>query len=281
MSWESSSQYFTALLQIAPLLKNGLEIEVIWEMVSKPYIDITIFEMEKFWVNVENRDYKYFKIMPQKYKSINLEIEWDASALSYIANYIALHSWKIKINNIWNNSKQWDYKYLDIMKIFWLNYESDWKITILKKILHPSHLLTWDGIKVIDFENMPDVSMSFMIMSIFLPWITKITWLKTLNLKECLRIDSMRNELRKIWVKVESDGESIEIWEINSSRERIFSFSTEEKSQKINIETYNDHRIAMCFWILNTVLWNLNILNPNCVAKTYPKFWENLIELKK
>ena len=129
----------------------------------------------------------------------------------------------------------------------------------------------------IDFEDMPDVSMSFIIMSIFLPGTTTITWLKTLNLKECLRIDAMRDELRKIWVQVESDSDSIKIGEYKTVGNGLKPFPTE----KINIETYNDHRIAMCFWTLNTFIWWLNILNPECVSKTYPEFWQDLEMLGK
>lgn len=273
MNWTSSSQFFTSLLQIAPVLEKWLEIEVIWDLVSKPYIDITINEMGKFWVEVENKDYKYFKVLSQKYQSINIDIEWDASALSYIACYIVLHGGEIKINNIWVNSKQWDYKFLDYMEIFWLKYISNLETTILKsKWIKNINLNKYKDYKI-DFENMPDVSMSFMIMSIFLPWITTITWLKTLNLKECLRIDAMRDELRKLWVQVESDSESIKIWE--------YKFVWNDYIVPIDIETYNDHRIAMCFWTLNTFIGWLNILNPDCVSKTYPNFWEELKMLGK
>lgn len=274
MDWTSSSQYFTALLQIAPLLENWLEIEVIWEMVSKPYIDLTINEMNKFWVEVENQDYKKFIVKKQDYKNNNTEVEWDASALSYIANYITLHGWEIQINNIWNTSKQWDYKYLDTIKIFWLEYSSDWKTTILKAPWIKNVDLSKYENYEIDFEDMPDVSMSFMSLTIFLPWKTKITWLKTLNLKECKRIDAMKDELTKIWVYSENDDNSIVIWEIPHPNPLLTG-----EGVRIDIETYNDHRIAMVFGTLNTYIWNLNILNPNCVNKTYPKFWEDLANL--
>jgi len=264
MKWNSSSQYFTAILQIAPLLKNGLTIEVIGDLVSKPYIDITLNEMAKFGVEVENDTYKVFKVKPQKYRPIDIDIEWDASALSYFALYNALHGWEIMIDNIGNTSKQWDYKFLDVMKIFGLEYTSDGKITTLKSPgLKNIHLDTHRNFEI-NFNNMPDVSMSFMVMSIFLPGNTIISWLETLNLKECKRIDAMRDELRKIWVQVESDEKSITIGE----------YLWNEKL--VDIETYNDHRIAMCFGVLNTYIWNLDILNPGCVSKTYPNFWEDL-----
>jgi len=306
MNGTSSSQFFTALLQIAPVLENWLELEVVWDLVSKPYIDLTINELRKFGVKVENQDYKKFVVQHSKYIPWKLLVEWDASALSYIACFCALHGWTIKIENIGSNSKQWDYKFLDEMKIFWLKFESDWESTIMIAPWIKNIDLSKYRDYEVDFEAMPDVSMSFMIMSIFLPGKTHITWLQTLNLKECLRIDAMRDELRKLWVEVESDSKSIKIGEIdknviNSQKQKvqgreIFSEWTYESvsewekmhsddeiwsfSEFIKIETYNDHRIAMCFGTLETYIWNLEILNPNCVAKTYPNFWEDLEKLK-
>lgn len=270
MNWTSSSQFFTALMMIAPVLENWLEIEVIWDLVSKPYIDLTINELSKFWAIVENQNYKKFIVKPSKYKARELLVEWDASALSYIANYIVLHWWEIKIENIWKNSKQWDYKYLDTLKIFWLRYETDWETTTMKAPWIKNTNLSEYNNHEIDFENMPDTSMSYMSLATFLPWKTKITWLQTLNLKECKRIDAMRDELKKLWVEVESDEKSIVVWEIK-----------EFPKEKIDIETYNDHRIAMVFGTLNTYIWNLNILNPKCVEKTYPEFWNDLEKLGK
>lgn len=265
MNWTSSSQFFTALMQIAPVLENWLEIEVIWDLVSKPYIDLTINEIKKFWWDVENKNYKKFITKPAKYNSTELLVEWDASALSYIANFIVLHGWEITINNIWSNSKQWDYKYLDTLDIFWLSYSSNWESTTIKSPWITNIDLSKQTDLIIDFENMPDVSMSYMSLAMFLAWKTTIIWLQTLNLKECKRIDVMKDELKKLWVEVESDEKSITIWKIKDFPENI-----------VNIETYNDHRIAMVFGILDTYIWNLNILNPRCVEKTYPKFWNDL-----
>jgi 3-phosphoshikimate 1-carboxyvinyltransferase len=279
MNWAVSSQFFTAFLQIAPFLEKWLEIEVLGDLVSKPYIDITINEIKKFWGGMINENYKKFIIKPWKYNSQKLFIEWDASALSYIACFYALHGGKIKIENLGNGTKQWDYQFLKVMKIFWLEFESDGKTTIIQAPWIKNIDLSQYRDYKIDFENMPDVSMSFMIMSIFLPWKTHITWLQTINLKESKRIDAMQNELRKIWVQVQSDEKSITIWEISFSSPLGPLLKREgktENGEKINIETYNDHRIAMCFGILETYIGNLNILNPDCVNKTYPKFWEDL-----
>ncbi len=278
MSGSTSSQFLTALLQIGAFVEWWIEIEIIWDLVSKPYIDMTINELSKFWIKVKNENYKKF-VVDMFGKNIsseirNITVEWDASAMSYIANYVVLHWWELEITNLWSNSKQWDYKYLEILeKYFWLEWKSDEEKTFLKSFgienldFSEKHLYTEE----LDFESMPDVSMSFMSLAIFLPWKTRLTWLQTLNLKECKRIDAMKDELRKLWVEVESWNNWIEIGEYKTP----LSLGGEGQGVRV-ISTYNDHRIAMCFGILNSVLLNLEIENKSCVNKTYPKFWEDL-----
>ena len=294
----SSSQYFTALLHIAPLLPNGLHIIVENKLVSKPYIDITIYEMKKFWVSVENNDYKEFFVAPQKYqvsknflwwknsKVSRIFVEWDASALSYIANFIVLHGGEIEINNLGNTTKQGDYKYLDMLKIFWLEYSSNGKKTILKATwIRHQDLSPYKNMSF-DFEDMPDVSLSFMSLCLFLWGTNHITGLKTLNLKECLRINAMHQELEKLWVKISSDNESISIGELASWQEKEEKNFQKQEFQSfsefpISIDTYDDHRIAMTFGVLGTYIWNLNIVDKSCVAKTYPRFWKDLAWMEK
>lgn len=265
MNWASSSQYFTAMIQIAPLLDKWLTIEVDWDLVSKPYIDITINELNKFWVEVTNNEYKSFVIKKQSYKSVNIDIEWDASALSYFVEYIIIHGWELEISNIWSNSKQWDYNFLRAVSIFGLEYNSDWEKTIIRAPgIKKIDLSRYKDLEI-DFITMPDVSLTFMALSIFLPWKTKIIWLQTLNLKECDRITAMNNELSKLWVEVACTNDQIEIWELWIT-----------PKQNIQIDTYDDHRIAMVFGTLKTLIPNLVILNPECVGKTYPSFWDDM-----
>ena len=271
MNGEVSSQYFTSLLQIAWMLPEGLEIEVEWDLVSKPYIDITIHELEKFGVKVINDNYKRFRVQKQKYNTVDLFIEWDASALSYIASYIFLHGWELEIKNLGSETKQWDYSFLNILKQFWFEYYSDGKSTQLKgKWMNSGGFHKYLNLDL-DFSQIPDVSLTFMVLAIFFPGNTKLRGLQTLNLKECKRIDAMATEIRKLWVEVESDSKSM----------IIGSLGDERWDQNIDIQTYNDHRIAMSFWILQSYIWGLNILDKSCVNKTYPNFWRDLDNLSK
>ena len=274
MRGTSSSQYFTALLQIWACIPWWLEIEVIWDLVSKPYIDLSIEELRKFGILVQNENYEKFIIPHQKLVNPSfLQIEWDASALSYFANLVVLENIQIEVTNIGKYSKQWDYQYLEILKkYFWLKFVSDGNSTILD--LEFDEMKNTEDYREIDFEEMPDVSMSFMSLAPLLPWKTKITGLQTLNLKECDRINAMWTEMKKLWVDLEFDDKSITIHHGFHPWDTVF------------IETYHDHRVAMVFGVLKVYLekifpTKIQIGNPDCVTKTYPNFWKDLEYLTK
>jgi 3-phosphoshikimate 1-carboxyvinyltransferase len=101
-------------LIIAPLLPEGLKIEVEGELVSKPYIDITIHEMKKFGVEVKNHQYQRFEISPQPYQPTNLTVEGDASAASYFAAMATLHGGTVTLNNLGTSTLQGDYQFLKL-----------------------------------------------------------------------------------------------------------------------------------------------------------------------
>ena len=271
MNGESSSQYFTAMMMVGPYLPGWLTIHVEGELVSKPYIDMTIAEMEKFWAKVVNTDYKSFRVMRKKYQPQELTVEGDASALSYIAAYITLHGWRVDITNIGSMTHQGDYRFLDELMWLWLISESDGFATTLgcNGILNYDMELLRD--QTIDMEAMPDVSLTYMILALFLPGVTTITGLQTLNLKECRRIEAMATELRRLWVEVSETEESIQIGELPADYEE-----QAEKREAIEIETYDDHRIAMSFWVLMSYIGWMTIMDPGCVGKTYPNFWEDI-----
>lgn len=230
--------------------------------------------MQKFDMKVKELTEKMIKIAPQeKQKKVDqkreLMVEGDASALSYWALYSLLMKKTITIENLGTSTQQGDYQFITLLENFGLKVIANENTTIMSSeglvqpIEEPSHY---------DFSDMPDVSMTFFILALFLPGNTHITGLHTLNKKECRRIESMGAEIRKLGVTAEWTEESITIG--------TFDKEAWENHETINIETYDDHRIAMCFGILGECIGKLNILNPTCVAKTYPEFWDDLISLK-
>jgi 3-phosphoshikimate 1-carboxyvinyltransferase len=263
MSGDKSSQYFSALLQIAPLLPQGLEIEVEGELVSKPYIDITLNEMKKFGVTVENNDYKSFIVKPQKYKTVDITVEGDASAASYFSALATIHGGKVTFNNIGFLTHQGDHEFVRICK--------ELGSTIIERensltITGPTDGLLPRIAEIIDMESMPDVAPTLMAMAPFIPGVTKITGLSTLRIKECDRISAPVTELRKFGVEIVEGKDYVEINE----------WSNINQEKEIEVETYQDHRIAMSLAVFGSKVGKMKIINPKCVEKTYPLFWEDL-----
>lgn len=266
MRGDQSSQYFSALLIIAPLLPNGLHIEVEGELVSKPYIDITINEMKKFGVEVENHQYQAFDIAPQSYRPTRLTVEGDASAASYFAAMATLHGGTITLQNLGTSTLQGDFQFLRLCERLGAKVEYHENVTTItgpkNGQLTPIH-------EEIDMESMPDVAPTLMMIAPFLPGITKITGLSTLRIKECDRIAIPAMHLKRIGIEVTEGNDFIAIGE----------FDPATFNQGVSIETYDDHRMAMSFAVLGSKIGDLTIIDPQCVNKTYPRFWEDFDRL--
>ena len=251
-----SSQYFTSLMMVAPLMKNGLIINVIGEQISKSYIDITIDIMKSFGVSVINNNYKQYIVKHSQYQPIEYNIEGDWSSASYFICISALTGKIVKISNLNFNSVQGDKKFIDLIKTVGADVQiNNNEIIIKKDKINPIN---------IDMQLMPDTAMSIAVLLSFANGISKITGLSTLKNKETDRLIAMQNELKKLSIKTEIGNDYIIIY---------------GGSPKIvgEIETYKDHRIAMSFSIAGTMLGNLKINNPEVVNKSFPEYW-NILE---
>lgn len=260
---DRSSQYFSALLQIAPVLPNGLVIHVEGDLVSKPYIDITINEMRKFGVHVQNDGYKRFMVKNQTYKATDLIVEGDASAASYFFAIATLHGGRVVLNNIGKSSLQGDYKFQEICTRLGACVICHENQTIIEG---PKAGIETE-LDTINMEYMPDVAPTLMAMAPFIPGVTRITGLSTLRIKECDRISAPVTELRKLGVNVIEGPDFVEIDQLPPNY---------QLDKPVSIDTYDDHRMAMSFAVLGSKLGNVVINDPNCVEKTYPHFWEDL-----
>lgn len=272
IDWTTDSLFLLWLLQVAPCLQYGLIITVEWELMNKSYIDLTIHEMNKFHVSLVNQDYKRFIIQPQTYHPQDLTIEWDASAISYPVAYKILHGWTMTIDNLWTSTKQWEYWFLKIAELFWLKHKSDNKTTtFIAPWIEHVDLSDYDSL-TLHVPDMPWASMTLMILSLFLPGKTTLTWLEALNQKKNKRVEVMAEWIQALGVEVSTTDSSITIGEINTEQVKKHS-----SVKTITINSYADHRIAMAFWVLDNYLWNvLEISDPASVGKTYPTFWEEL-----
>jgi len=258
-----SSQYLTSLLTIAPLIEGGLTIEVEGDLTSKPYVDLTLDEMSKFGVRVDNRDYRKLVVAQQVYRAGVIDVEGDASAASYFAALATLHGASIRLGNLGSGTRQGDYAFLGLCEKLGARVTRAAGSTLIEG---PRQIATaFDG--SVDMTSMPDVAPTLMMMAPFLSRATHITGLATLRVKECDRIAAPTRELRKLGVSVEEGPDWMRIEPLSASRAAAPGV--------VEIETYHDHRIAMCFGVLGSLLPGLRILDPGCVAKTYPNYWRD------
>jgi 3-phosphoshikimate 1-carboxyvinyltransferase len=258
-----SSQYLTSLLIIAPLLPEGLTIEVAGKLTSKPYVDLTLDEMAKFGVQVDNRDYGELRVAHQPYQARELGVEGDASAASYFAALATLHGSKVTLENLGAATRQGDYAFFTLCEALGATVRRSEHRT---QITGPQGGLgTFSG--DVDMTSMPDVAPTLMMIAPFLATPTRITGLATLRVKECDRIAAPARELRKLGVSLEEGPDYIVIEPLGPA--------ALERRAPVDIETYHDHRIAMSFGVLGSKLPGLRILDPGCVAKTYPQYWRD------
>ena len=253
-----SSQYLTALLIAGPISNNEFNIEVIGDLISKPYIDITLKLLTKFNIFYSNDNWRLFSLKKDSiYRNpTKIFVEGDASSASYFFAAASLAG-SIEIEGINKDSIQGDLKFLDIISKMGakIEYKSD--------SIQVSKASNLKGIEI-DCIEIPDAAMTLAIMAVFADKPTKLKNIGSWRVKETDRILAMDNELTKMGVEVSTTHDSMTI------------FPQKQLNNNISIETYNDHRIAMCFSLFCLKNLNITIQDPNCVNKTYPDYFKDL-----
>lgn len=258
-----SSQYITALMLIAPKLKNGLSMQLNGKITSLPYLMMTIKLLEQIGIQIQRKG-NTFKIHPKtEIEKQKITVESDWSSASYFFSLAALSgNPEIKINSYFQNSLQGDSALIEIYKNhFGIESEFNGNQIILRKNLNfkPETLN-------LNLNETPDIAQTIAVTCAGLNLKCKLTGLETLSIKETDRLTALQNELKKIGAIVEITKNSLEIIEFKETKEIPV------------IETYNDHRMAMSFAPL-CVLMDLEIKNPDVTVKSYPDFWLDLEKL--
>ena len=253
-----SSQFLTALLIAGPILNNEFTIEVIGDLISKPYIDITLKLLTKFNVFYSNDSWRSFTLKKNSlYKNPNeIFVEGDASSASYFFAAAALAG-SIEIKGINQDSIQGDLKFLDIIS------KMGAKIEFKSNSIQVSKAINLKGLDI-DCIEIPDAALTLAIMAVFADKPTTLKNIGSWRVKETDRILAMDNELTKMGVEVKTTQDSMTI------------FPQKKLNDNISIETYNDHRIAMCFSLFCLRNLNITIQDPDCVNKTYPNYFKDL-----
>lgn len=257
-----SSQFLTALLMSAPMAKSDLKIIIIGELVSKPYIDITLDIMKKFGVNVKHDNYKTFYIEGnQEYKAVSkYMVEGDASSASYFLAAAAIKGGTVKVTGIGKNSIQGDVAFANVLEdmgadVTW----GDDFISVSRNELHAIDM---------DFNHIPDAAMTIATTAMFVKGTTVLRNIYNWRVKETDRLFAMATELRKVGAVVEEGEDYLKITPPETLKHAV-------------IDTYDDHRMAMCFSLLALDKASVTINEPECTAKTFPTYFEVLDSISK
>ena len=262
-----SSQFLTALLMALPLVANDpVRIEVIGELISRPYIDITLKLMARFGVHVACPDAQSF-VIPAKtsdavYKSPGqLSVEGDASSASYFLALGAIGGGPVRVLGVGNDSIQGDVAFADALALMGA------KITVGEDWIEVSGVKNANGKLngiTMDCTEIPDAAMTLAIAALFAEGPTRLNNIASWRVKETDRIAAMATELRKVGATVEEGADYIVVNAPSPS---------DWKSPSTGIDTYDDHRMAMCFSLAAFGPHALKINDPNCVAKTFPTYF--------
>lgn len=254
-----SSQYISALLMIAPCLPSGLTLTLTTDVHSKPYIDMTLALMRTFGVEAtwwENT----IQIKNQSYTLTTFSIEGDWSGASYWYSLVSLapEGSVLTLRALRKQSNQGDIAIASIMDNIGVEttYESNESVKLTKKAITKDFL-------DIDFRDCPDLAQTVMVATAVNGVTLKMTGLESLKIKETDRVEAMQRELKKIGAKLsETDNQ----WTL---------IPTETLPERIEVNTYEDHRMAMAFAPLSAKM-DVVIEDPKVVAKSYPGYWKEL-----
>jgi 3-phosphoshikimate 1-carboxyvinyltransferase len=252
-----SSQFLTALLLAAPMAKEDMTITIIGELVSKPYIDITLHIMKEFGVDVVNDNYKTFRIQGgQNYKAVEtFMVEGDASSASYFLAAAAIKGGTVKVTGIGKNSIQGDIQFVDVLEKMGAIVEwGDDFVSVSRGELHAIDM---------DFNHIPDAAMTIATTALFVEGTTILRNIYNWRVKETDRLFAMATELRKVGAEVEEGDDYLKI-----IPPKVLKHAA--------IDTYDDHRMAMCFSLLALDPVSVTINEPECTAKTFPTYFEVL-----
>ncbi|MBI4388626.1 MAG: 3-phosphoshikimate 1-carboxyvinyltransferase [Nitrospinae bacterium] len=256
---DKSSQYLTSLLLSAPYFQKDTVIRLAGELTSKSYVDITLDIMKTFGVRVENEGYAVFRVQSgQKYSARDYAIEGDASSASYFFASAAVSGGEVAVTRLNPDSVQGDMQFLDALEKMGCRVEkSAGKIAVAGNPLR--------GISI-NMNTMPDVVQTLAVVALFADGPTAVTGIGNLRIKETDRIAALERELTRLGARVESGPDYLTV-------------HPAVRYNPAEIETYNDHRMAMSFAVAGLKIPGVKIKNPECVNKSFPDFFERFKKL--
>jgi 3-phosphoshikimate 1-carboxyvinyltransferase len=248
-----SSQFLSAILLISPFAAREVEIEVMGELVSRPYVDITLNVMEDFGIAYYRQGYQYFTVPAgQRYQAREYEVEGDASSASYFLGAAAITGGRVTLTNLNPQSSQGDIGFISVLEQMGCRVEAS-----------PAGVVLQGGPLrgiAINMAHMPDLVPTLAVVAAFAQGETIITGVAHLRHKESDRLRAVATELSKMGIAVQETKDGLII--------------QGGQPHGAVIATYNDHRIAMSFALAGLKIAGVHVADPECVAKSFPEFWD-------
>jgi 3-phosphoshikimate 1-carboxyvinyltransferase len=256
-----SSQYLSALLMVAPYASASVDIELITELNSRPFVDMTLAVMADFGVAVSREGYQRFHIQPATYTPVDrLVVEPDASAASYFFAAPAICGGRVRVENMRRASRQGDIRFLDVLAEMGCQVSED------ERGIQVSRSGELNGVDV-DMRDIPDTAQTLAAIAPFAETPTRIHGIASARVKETDRISAVCAELGRLGVRVEENEDGMTIHPCGNIKPAC-------------VHTYNDHRMAMSFALIGLRADGIRIEDPGCVSKTFPDFFTVLEGLR-
>jgi 3-phosphoshikimate 1-carboxyvinyltransferase len=255
-----SSQFLSGLLMALPYARETTSVEVDGTLVSRPYVAMTLAVMEAFGVQAGNRKFQRFDVRPARYTGRDYRIEPDASAASYFFAAAAITGGTVTVEGLGTESLQGDVAYVDVLEHMGCTVVRDRDATTVAG--GPLR-----GVDV-DMNAISDTVMTQAVVAMFASGMSRIRNVGHIRHKETDRIAAVATELRKLGATVDERKDGLVLF-------------PPETITPARIATYDDHRMAMAFALAGLKADGITILDPACVAKTYPGFWDDLARLSE
>ena len=254
-----SSQFLSALLMVAPLAAEPVRITAT-EIVSRPYVQMTIDTMTAFGISIDTQAESRFRLEPQRYRPRTYTVEPDASSATYFFAAAALTGGRVRVEGLTPASSQADVRFIEVLERMGCRAErgSGWISVRGPRYLH--------GIDI-DMNEMPDAAMTLAVAACFARGETTIRGVGHWKHKESDRMAALRKELEKLGATI-------------STTDSEMTIHPPEQVQAARIASYSDHRMAMAFAVAGLAAPGIVIEDPGCVSKTFPDFFDRLEALR-
>lgn len=260
---DRSSQFLSALLMVAPYARSEVTLEVVGELQSRPFIDLTLATMADFGIEVDRDAYRTFHVRPGRYRGRTYAVEGDAMAAGYFWAAASVTGGNVRVLNLGRDTRQGDARFAEVLER--MGCRVRWDATACTVEGPPVGSLHGG---TFDLNAMPDQAQTLAVIGLFASEPVRIENVWNMRIKETDRIEALATELRRLGAEVDVERDGLTVHPLRTPPEGT-----------VQLRTYGDHRMAMALAVAGARLPGIVIQDPGCVAKTYPRFFEDFLAL--